>query len=171
MEWQWRLLRNDASFGERGRQGHEAVGLVLIGRPHSELWLDFAEGMGASRDAVRQSPPVEHVERLIEMFRRLVKTPAAGLAALYAYESQVPRIAHEKVRGLKECYGADDRTCRYFALHTTADVKHAAVWKRQLRDVVAADPAQAGDALAAARRAARALWRALDGIEALRQAA
>src|ERR1017187_2396989 len=26
----------------------------IAGRPHSELWLDFAEGMGADRDQVRE---------------------------------------------------------------------------------------------------------------------
>jgi pyrroloquinoline-quinone synthase len=29
-------------------------GEEIEGRPHSELWLDFAEGMGAGRDEVRQ---------------------------------------------------------------------------------------------------------------------
>ncbi|HYX68619.1 MAG TPA: iron-containing redox enzyme family protein, partial [Terriglobales bacterium] len=40
-------------------------------QPHSELWLDFAEGMGASRDQVRGREPVREVEQLIQTFRRM----------------------------------------------------------------------------------------------------
>ena len=36
-------------------------------------------------------------------------TPEEALAAFYAYESQVPRVAAEKARGLREMYGADEQ--------------------------------------------------------------
>ena len=49
-------------------------------------------------------------------------TPEEALAAFYAYESQVPRVAETKARGLREMYGANEKTCGYFTLHTTADV-------------------------------------------------
>src|SRR5271169_4666631 len=42
----------------------------IAGRPHSEMWLDFAEGMGADRDAVRAEQPMAEVEGLIQHFRR-----------------------------------------------------------------------------------------------------
>ena len=95
-------------------------------------------------------------------------TPEEALAAFYAYESQVPRVAQEKERGLREMYGADDKTCGYFSLHTTADVYHSRVWRSQLEQRVAANPACADAALDAAENAARMLWRALDGIEGRR---
>ena len=84
--------------------------------------------------------------------------------------SQVPRVAQEKARGLRESYAADEKTCRYFTLHATADVHHANVWKQLLARRVEADPQGAEAALDAAESAARALWTALDGIEAERLA-
>jgi pyrroloquinoline-quinone synthase len=95
-------------------------------------------------------------------------TAEETLAAFYAYESQVPRVAKEKERGLREMYGADDKTCGYFALHATADIYHSNVWRTQLENRVAANPETAEAALAAAENAARMLWQALDGIEAVR---
>jgi pyrroloquinoline-quinone synthase len=140
-------------------------------RAHAELWLDFAEGMGASRD-MRRHKPIAEITELMEFFHRIASegTPEEALAAFYAYESQVPRVAKEKARGLREMYGADARTCGYFALHATADVYHAQVWRRQLEKQLEANPAAAERALEAGESAARRLWRALDGIEERRLA-
>jgi pyrroloquinoline-quinone synthase len=138
---------------------------------HAELWLDFAEGMGASRDP-RGHAPVAEIEGLMSFFHGVASngTPEEALAAFYAYESQVPRVAREKARGLREMYGADDRTCGYFTLHSTADVYHAQVWRQQLARRLEQNPNAAEPALAAAGNAAQALWSALDGIEARRMA-
>ena len=140
--------------------------------PHSELWLDFAEGMGARRDDVVLHMPVAEIAELIRYFNRVSRegTPEAVLAAFYAYESQVPRVAKEKERGLREMYGADDKTCGYFTLHTTADLFHSNVWRKQLEQRVEANPDAAQGALDAAENAAKLLWQALDGIEAVRTA-
>lgn len=133
------------------------------GRAHDQLWLDFAEAMGGGRNG---AAPLPEVDELIAGFERIARAgaPAEALAAFYAYESQVPRVAREKARGLRAWYSAGDTACRYFDLHTTADVHHAGVWREQLGKLIASDN-EASRALAAAEAAALALWRALDGIE------
>jgi pyrroloquinoline-quinone synthase len=139
--------------------------------PHSELWLDFAEGMGAGRD-LHAHAPVPEITALTESFHRVASggAPEEALAAFYAYESQVPRLATEKARGLQEMYGADEKTCGYFILHASADVFHSQVWRQQLGKQVESNPQAADRALAAAEQAAKSLWQALDGIEARREA-
>ena len=137
--------------------------------PHSDLWLDFAEGMGSSRN-LEWHTPVPEIRQLIRHFHRVASEGSVeeALAAFYAYESQVPRIAKEKESGLRGMYGADDKTCGYFVLHTTADVYHSRVWRNQLEKRVASHPETAEAALDAAENAARMLWKAVDGIEARR---
>lgn len=144
----------------------------IEGRAHSDLWLDFAESMGAAREAARASVPSSGVRELIASFRRAAaeQPVAAALAAMYAYESQVPRVSGEKARGLRQMYGADQRACAYFDLHVRADVHHSGVWRDLLCELVKDDDSAAEAALQAAGDAARRLWRALDGIEAERQA-
>jgi pyrroloquinoline-quinone synthase len=139
-------------------------------RSHSALWLDFVEGMGGSRLPKRK--PVREIRDLVSWFHRVATAGTAeeALAAFYAYESQVPRIAQEKDRRLRDLYGADERTRAYFTLHTTADVFHAQVWRKQLEKRIKARPETAEEALAAAEGAAKALWKALDGIEGRRLA-
>ncbi len=137
-------------------------------RSHAELWLDFVDGMGGSRVPKRR--PVGEVRKLISWFHRIASegAPEEALAAFYAYESQVPRVAQEKNRVLRELYRADEKTRGYFTLHATADVHHANVWRRQLEKRVEANPKAAEKALAAAETAAKALWTVLDGFEARR---
>lgn len=140
-------------------------------RAHNEMWLDFAEGMGANRAEVRNSEPVAEIGGLVEHFRRVARegSSAEALAAFYAYEAQVPRVTKEKARGLREMYGADAKTCSYFTLHTTADVHHSNVWREQLSKAVENDAEAQERALVAAENAARSLWCALDGVERERQ--
>lgn len=139
-------------------------------RTHSALWLDFVEGMGGRRFPKRE--PVQQVQELVSWFHRVASEGMVeeALAAFYAYESQVPRIAQEKDRGLRELYGADEKTRAYFTLHTTADVYHSQVWRKQLEKRIKAKPETAEKALAAAEGAARKLWEALDGIQVRRLA-
>lgn len=148
--------------------GEDALGNPQ--RSHAELWLDFVEGMGGTRKPKRQ--PVAEVRQLISRFHRVAGegTQEEALAVFYAYESQVPRVAQEKDRGLRELYSADEKTRAYFTLHTTADVHHSRIWRTQLEKRIQENPEADEKALAAAENAAKALWNALDGIEARRLA-
>ena len=127
--------------------------------------------MGASRN-LRGHKPVAEMDNLTTFFHGVASegTPEEALAAFYAYESQVPRVATEKARGLREMYGADDKTCGYFTLHSSADVYHSQIWRQQLARRLEQNPQAAEPALAAAGNSAKALWKALDGIEARRVA-
>jgi pyrroloquinoline-quinone synthase len=134
-------------------------------RSHAELWVDFVEGVGGSR--VPKHRARGEVGELISWFQDIAGegTPEEALAAFYAYESQVPRVAKEKDRVLRERYAADEKTRGYFTLHAVADVHHAQVWRKQLEKRVKANPETAEKALLAAESAAQALWRVLDGFE------
>jgi pyrroloquinoline-quinone synthase len=140
------------------------------GTPHSDMWMDFARGMGAEEAGVRGRNIMPEMRALLEHFRATMQeSPAAALTALYAYESRVPAIAKTKAEGLAHHYGADAETRRYFTVHMTADVHHARVWRNALAAELAAHPEEADAALAAGDAAAKALWIALDGAERRRQ--
>jgi pyrroloquinoline-quinone synthase len=125
--------------------------------------------MGADRNSAGKVKPLPEIQALVDTFQKIAQegSVAEALAAFYAYESQVPRIAVEKERGLLEMYGADQSACAYFTVHKTADVHHARVWSEQLEKQLLTSPAHihTEEALQAAERVAQALWCALDGIE------
>lgn len=138
------------------------------GRPHSDLWMDFATGIGASRNEVEGRGVQQEMTALIATFRELMQEEKASsaMAALYAYESKVPEISTTKAKGLAEHYATEGAAARYFTLHRTADVAHASVWRELIDKELAAGSAEDEEAaLDAGERAAKALWIALDGVE------
>jgi len=143
----------------------------IEGRAHADMWLDFAEGMGADLQSVTTRRPVAEIDQLIAHFRNVAQraSRAEVLATFYAYESQVPRVAKEKAKGLRERYGADSKTCSYFTLHQFADIQHSAVWRDELQRELDSHPEQTESALEAADCAAQKLWQALDGVERRRR--
>jgi len=135
-------------------------------RSHADYWLDFVEGVGAERSLIGHEA-CPQMKDLMSFFRRAAAEESleAVLAVFYVYESQVPRVSREKWRGLTERYGATDRTCGYFILHTTADLFHSWVWRVQLEKHLKSNPDRMEAVLNAGEAAARHLWEALDGIE------
>jgi pyrroloquinoline-quinone synthase len=133
----------------------------LHGPDHPELWLRFAEALGASRDEVRAAQPLPETRAAVETLFALASGDwRDGLCALFAYEAQVPEIARTKMDGLRRFYGiTDERALSFFQAHLTYDVEHA-------RSVAALIDAHVEPVRAerATRAAAVALWGFLDGV-------
>jgi pyrroloquinoline-quinone synthase len=133
---------------------------------HPELWRKFAVALGATDAELTHTPMLETTAALIETFRSLcLNSPFyAGLAALYAYESQIPQIAAVKIDGLKQFYGiTNPADYQFFSVHQEADVWHTEV-ELQLMEQHADSPAKQAEVLAIAAQAADALWQFLDGV-------
>lgn len=130
---------------------------------HPELWLQFGEGLGQSREATLKSSPTEKTKKLVDTFMGLSRSSAEeGLGALYAYEHQVPEVAKVKIEGLKEFYGInDERTLKFFEVHKTADVYHSQAVAEIMENMT---DAQKQKVEAAALEAAKALWSFLSGV-------
>src|SRR6476469_9555393 len=143
----------------------EEEGIEAGKQDHASLWLMFACGLGKSADAVRGQALNAETQALIDTFRSLSRRSyAAGLGALYAYESQFPGVASAKIEGLIDRYGiADEDTLRFFRVHEHADIEHSAVC-RALLDRLPKD--EKAEAVAAGEELAGALWNFLSGVEA-----
>jgi pyrroloquinoline-quinone synthase len=133
---------------------------------HPELWLRFAEGVGIDRNDVLESQPRAQTQALIASFRSNIdsKCVAAGLAALYSYENQIPAVAKTKKDGLQRFYGlSDPRTLAYFEVHAEADIKHSADEREALARHITTE-AEAERAVAASEDVTQALWLLLTDI-------
>jgi pyrroloquinoline-quinone synthase len=132
---------------------------------HPELWLRFCESLGLSRDDVRGCDPNPATRALIDCMRSLAREGALheGLAALYAYESQVPAVAKAKIAGLAQFYAMDAPA--FFSVHEEADVHHSAT-SRELLARLCDDDAKVAQAENATSRVLDALYGFLDSVTA-----
>ncbi len=135
-------------------------------RNHPELWLRFAEALGVSRAQVRQAAPRASTRHLVETYHHLSRNAplAAGLSALYVYESQIPAVAEAKIAGLNQFYGIDNEDgVAFFAVHREADAVHARAGARLIEQSATTGQIKAA-VLDAAEQSLSALWGMLDGV-------
>lgn len=133
---------------------------------HPELWLRFAEGLGVERDRVLERDYHEKTRESVRALKTLARSeePACGLAALYAYESQIPEVSTTKIAGLKDYYGVEsDRALSFFTVHEKADEIHSQMTREALAKLCQTDEQQQ-QALAATKEAVSALNLLLDGV-------
>jgi pyrroloquinoline-quinone synthase len=133
--------------------------------PHPELWLDFAAATGQDRNKVKRATPLAKVADTTSTFDRLTsESIASGLTALYAYESQQPEVAGEKMRGLREFYTIKSpEALSYFVVHATADLEHRAAERAALARCLDAGTSPSA-VMSAAEKALDAYWNLLDGV-------
>jgi len=132
--------------------------------PHPKLWRDFAETLGVSEDDISSCPALPGTQKVVETFREIVgdRTVAEAVAALYAYEAQVPEIATTKIDGLKKFYGVDSpKALAYFEVHEHADKAHREAWRGWLEEHASGDEEEI---LTTTNEALNALWGALDAV-------
>ncbi|MGB8340962.1 MAG: CADD family putative folate metabolism protein [Chthoniobacterales bacterium] len=132
---------------------------------HPQLWRNFAATLGVTPEELDDAKAWPETAELIATFRSVCSEGdiAAGLAALYAYESQIPAVSASKIDGLiKHYYFEDPETYRYFTVHIEADREHAATERALLETHVRPDNAEA--VTSAADRVLNALWELLSGV-------
>ncbi|HRO02259.1 MAG TPA: CADD family putative folate metabolism protein [Terricaulis sp.] len=130
---------------------------------HATLWRRFALGLGVQASELEAAELHSETQALIAAFASLSRRNyAAGLGALYAYESQLPEVARAKIEGLIRFYGIEDEaTLRFFRVHERADIEHAKVCRDLLRELPSWRQLEAEKGATAL---ADALWAFLSGI-------
>jgi pyrroloquinoline-quinone synthase len=134
-------------------------------RPHPQLWRDFGMALGVSEDDLTNAPSLPGTQNVVHTFRDICanRSLAEAVAALYAYEAQVPEIATSKIDGLNRFYGVNDaKGTAYFSVHEQADVAHREAWRSWLLQFASADSED--QILASTHDALNALWGALDAV-------
>ena len=132
---------------------------------HPELWLRFAQSLGLSQADVQCSEKWTETKNLIDTFRAVCRdrSTVEGLAALYAYESQIPAICVSKIDGLKKHYGfTNPENYQYFTVHLEADREHSADERKMLDAYI--NKQNFPSVKASVNRVLDALWEMLSGV-------
>jgi pyrroloquinoline-quinone synthase len=133
---------------------------------HAEMWLQFAEGIGLARDDVTSAPRNAATQSLVDMYREVTteQPVAEGVAAIYAYERQVPEVAQTKIDGLKRHYGIDDAAAlRFFVIHGVLDIEHSGHERDMLGELAVGQDAEGISSTT--QRALDAWWDFLSAVD------
>ncbi|MDA0264129.1 MAG: CADD family putative folate metabolism protein [Chloroflexi bacterium] len=133
---------------------------------HRAMWLDFCASLGLDKDQVEFTEIQPKTQGLLDAYFHASSQGSCseGLAAMYAYEAQVPQVALEKIRGLREFYGIDSpEALQFFEVHSVLDEDHAA---KEAEGIVSqTSPETEAQVEKALQSALDAWWGFLDGIE------
>ena len=134
---------------------------------HPELWMRFAEGMGNTREEVKNKIAMKETSDLVDTFMSLSRSEKyhIGLAALYCYESMQPEISETKKDGLQKFYNIEDEnTLKFFTVHMHADKYHRAIVRKMIIELSNSKEKQA-EILEAVKSSLGALNNFLTGME------
>ncbi len=105
---------------------------------HIEAWIKFAGAVGVLRTELENYKGLDKTRQAISHLSGLMNSFEAGATAMYALEQEIPKISISKIDGLRKFYGiADEDSIDYFRIHTEADIRHAALWRKILENIPA----------------------------------
>ena len=136
---------------------------------HRALWLGFCAGLGMAPHDVEDAPVHPKTRALLDTYKNICGTLSfqEGLAAIYAYEFQVPEVAVEKMAGLRDRYGiADPDALSFFQVHSQLDKEHSSLEAAAISEHTGSIEEPAVEA--ALQAGLEAWWGFLDGVQELR---
>ena len=104
---------------------------------HVEPWVKFATALGVSRNELVDYDGAGKTNAAVaKMMDLSMLSFEEAVAAMYAYEMELPKISRSKIDGLKKFYGMSSKDAtNYFEIHEEADVRHAQVWREILQKI------------------------------------
>jgi len=136
---------------------------------HIQLWVNFGKALGLTKEEIRNEAAIETTNAFVNHFKSLTRegSIAEGIAALYAYESQIPKVSEEKIHGLLNFYGVDsEQGLEYFKVHMQADIEHSKA-ELALIEKYAIDEETQQKVLGAVNATLDVYWNMLTGIQNL----
>ena len=100
---------------------------------HIKPWLRFASSLGVDEKELEHYAGLPKTIQAVSQLSSLMNSFEGGSCAMYAFEKEIPKISQVKLEGLAEFYGiSSEQATEYFKLHTEADIRHAAAWRKAL---------------------------------------
>jgi pyrroloquinoline-quinone synthase len=131
---------------------------------HVEPWARFAGALGVPAFELQNYAGAAKTNDAVSKIMSLTSQSfEEAVAAMYAFEAELPKISRSKIDGLVKFYRMTGKDAlNYFEIHEEADVRHAQVW----RDILNALPEEKREkAFAAAVESLKAQNMLLDSVQ------
>lgn len=133
------FVQNIASANKDASIAQEIDGNMKEEAEHIEPWTRFASALGVSLNELTAYDGTSKTEEAVAKMMALSRLSfEEAVAAMYAFESELPKISRSKIDGLVKFYGLDGKDAlNYFQIHEEADVRHAQTWRSILNSLPA----------------------------------
>ncbi len=105
-------------------------------REHIEPWTKFSSSLNVDKHEL-----LNHIgeDLTIQSINDLMKISESSfeeaVAALYAFEKELPKISETKLDGLVKFYGiTNDESSEYFNIHKEIDIYHSKIWENIIKE-------------------------------------
>lgn len=104
---------------------------------HIEPWIMFSTAMGVQRNDLASYKGENETNMAVSALSQLTeRSLEEAVAAMYAYEKELPKISKSKIDGLKRFYGLQsNEATKYLEIHEEVDLRHSEVWKNILKTI------------------------------------
>lgn len=104
---------------------------------HIEPWVRFANSLGIPKQDLLNYVCDGNTRNAISSIVQLTKKSVdEAVCAMYAYEMDLPNISRSKIDGLRKFYNISSvDSTRYFEIHQEADIRHAEIWRRLIKNI------------------------------------
>jgi pyrroloquinoline-quinone synthase len=104
---------------------------------HIEPWIMFSTAMGVQRNDLISYKGENETNMAVSTLSQLTeRSLEEAVAAMYAYEKELPKISRSKIDGLKKFYGVQsNEATKYLEIHEEVDLRHSEVWKNILKTI------------------------------------
>jgi pyrroloquinoline-quinone synthase len=104
---------------------------------HIEPWVGFARALGVSKNDLTSYAGTNKTNEAVAKIMMLAESSfEKAVAAMYAFEMELPKISKSKIDGLTTFYNIDSpEALNYFKIHEEADIRHAQTWRDLLEKI------------------------------------
>lgn len=103
---------------------------------HIEPWINFSSALNVDRNELLNYNADGLTRQSIDKMLEISKSSfEESVAALYAFEKELPKISETKLEGLEKFYGiTNNESNEYFNIHKEIDIYHSKVWENILKE-------------------------------------
>jgi pyrroloquinoline-quinone synthase len=128
------IVQNILNNNTEGKYEKMIKGALQEEKEHIDPWVQFASSLNVQEyDLTNHMPDPLTKEAITDLLKISGASFEEGVAAMYAFEKELPKISETKSAGLRTFYNIhDDDSHRYFAIHKEVDIYHAKMWENIL---------------------------------------
>ena len=105
-------------------------------RQHIEPWTKFSSSLNVdTNELLNYSGDVLTKQAIDDLIKISESSFEEAVAALYAFEKELPKISETKLNDLVKFYGiTDNESNEYFIIHKEIDIYHSKIWENIIKE-------------------------------------